>query len=155
MLQHIDLDQWLVIFVGDNGTPANVSPLDHSPGGNLFPYPAKSTCGERGIRVPFILCGAGLPATVSDRMAHVADILPTVAAYLGVLPPSGIDGVNLFGPRRREHVLCGNEAGALSDFCIRTSRYKLRRRGAAPSIVESLYDLQAGLREDAPRGADL
>src|SRR6185503_11166604 len=88
VLSQLDLDDWLVIVVGDNGTPENIAP---------DPNRAKTTTLERGIHVPLFMVGAGLPAGTQTRLCHIADILPTLADYWNVPVPQGIDGIALVG----------------------------------------------------------
>lgn len=141
VLAHVDLASALVFFVGDNGTPSKVSPPDNTPGGSGFKFPGKTTTFERGIRVPFIMAGAGLQPAVSTRLASVVDIVPTVCDYLGVPKPTGIDGVSLVGATRN-YVVCGKDGTyGPSDYCCRTARWKLRYFGDGPARVEEVYDL--------------
>lgn len=150
VLSHVDPATTLVFFVGDNGTPQLVSPPDNTPGGTGFKFPAKTTTFERGIRVPFIVWGAGLQPQVSMRLAHVVDIMPTVCDYLGVTKPIGIDGVSLVGAVRN-YVVCGKDGTyGPSDYCCRTTRWKLRYLGDPPSRVEEVYDLYADPNEHTP-----
>jgi arylsulfatase A-like enzyme len=146
ILGSVDLASTLVVVVGDNGTPNAARPLGHYPEGHpLYPgvynLEAKKTCGERGIRVPFILAGGGLAPKVVPRLAHLADVLPTVADYLGVPAPAGIDGVSLVAPTSRSWVLCGLEHGGFEDWCARTAQFKLRVTGSGTAQTERLFDL--------------
>ena len=45
--------------------------------------------------VPVIFAGAGLPAVTVSRAVTPYDIAPTLAAYLGMKPPSGAIGMPL------------------------------------------------------------
>jgi arylsulfatase A-like enzyme len=134
-LAGIDLDVDGVIFVGDNGTPIQVSP---------DPERSKTTTFERGIHVPLIVAGPGLSGGGCDRLSHIVDVLPTVALWFGVAPPPGIDGLQLFGVGHA-NVVCGTENDDLGhyDRCARGQRFKLRRTGpmAAPPLTEELFDL--------------
>jgi arylsulfatase A-like enzyme len=73
-----DLDDWLVIFVGDNGTPQHFVPV---------PERGKDTCYERGVRVPMILAGGQVvkPDRTSSELVHVVDIYATTAAWMNTL----------------------------------------------------------------------
>ncbi len=42
--------------------------------------------------VPIVFAGSGLEPAVVDRRVHTVDIAPTLAAYLGIKPPSGSVG---------------------------------------------------------------
>jgi hypothetical protein len=46
--------------------------------------------------VPIVFAGAGLQPQTIDRRVHTVDIAPTLAAYLGIKPPSGSVG-NVLG----------------------------------------------------------
>ncbi len=147
VLAHVDLASTLVILLGDNGTPQQVAP---------DPDRAKVSTFERGIRVPFLMAGAGLPAGVSNRLVHIVDVLPTVAHYLGAPPPAGIDGLSVVGKRQHAFVICGQGGGPTvpGDWCARTPRFKLRRTGIAPAMSEEFYDLANDPDEAAPLPAD-
>ncbi len=45
--------------------------------------------------VPIMFAGAGVPSQRISRLVHPADIAPTLAAYLGIKPPSGSVGTPL------------------------------------------------------------
>ncbi|NOT29974.1 MAG: sulfatase-like hydrolase/transferase [Planctomycetes bacterium] len=143
VLEHVDLASTLVILLGDNGTPQNVAP---------DPARAKASTFERGIRVPFLIAGVGLPPGESNRLVHIADVLPTVAHYLRAPPPAGIDGLSVLGKPEHAYVICGQGGGPTvpGDWCARTTRFKLRRTGIAPAITEEFYDLVADPDETAP-----
>lgn len=85
----------LIIVVGDNGTPANVtqSPYD--------PAHAKRTAYEQGIRVPMVVSGpANLitqPGRTCDHLVHVVDVLPTIAAVTLTDLSLGAPGVTFDG----------------------------------------------------------
>ena len=75
----------IIMFSSDNGPHkeggANPDVLNSS--GGL--RGAKRDVYEGGIRVPFIVAGAGIKSNVvSDHLSGFPDILPTVAAYAGV-----------------------------------------------------------------------
>lgn len=150
VLAHVDPATTLLFFVGDNGTPSKVSPPDNTPGGSGFKFPAKTTVFERGIRVPFIVWGAGLQPAVSTRLAHVVDILPTVCDYLGVPKPTGIDGVSLVG-ELRNYVVCGKDGTyGPAEYCCRNARWKLRYVGDGVARIEEVYDLFVDPNEHTP-----
>ena len=93
VLKDLDLDEnTLVIFTSDNGAWFEGSNGDWRQG--------KGTTWEGGYRVPLIACWPGriLPGTVSDAISMNIDILPTVAALVGVPLARGleIDGRNIW-----------------------------------------------------------
>ncbi|NOT29973.1 MAG: sulfatase-like hydrolase/transferase [Planctomycetes bacterium] len=143
VLSNVELAKTLVVLVGDNGTPQQVAP---------DPAKAKVSTFERGIRVPFLIAGVGLPPGESNRLVHIADVLPTVAHYLRAPPPAGIDGLSVLGKPEHAYVICGQGGGPTvpGDWCARTTRFKLRRTGIAPAITEEFYDLVADPDETAP-----
>ncbi|TWT83639.1 Arylsulfatase precursor [Planctomycetes bacterium CA13] len=94
-------DNTMIVFVNDNG---GVSGKDEFGNGtNNGPLDGvKGSPKEGGIRVPFMIAGAGVDAsvqgTVYDKPVHGIDILPTALAAAGApLSPDepNIDGVNL------------------------------------------------------------
>lgn len=113
-----DLEDTLVILVGDNGTPVAVSE------GNFADDRGKGTPYENGIRVPFIVADGGAvaaalvdPASVPSGVwrigdnsvvtdpASVVDLYATLADFLDLgsstcIPGStcGIDSLSLRGP---------------------------------------------------------
>jgi arylsulfatase A-like enzyme len=59
----------------------------------------KQNVYECSVRVPMILAGPGIAANaVDDRVAYLSDLLPTVAALLGLDPPASCEGNPLLGP---------------------------------------------------------
>jgi arylsulfatase B len=97
LLRQVNLGSTTVIFVGDNGSTAQlVVPL-------YDPSRSKSTMYENGIRVPMILAGAGVrqPGRIVDGLVNTVDIFPTVLQLAGIDPktadPGGrrIDGVSM------------------------------------------------------------
>jgi len=75
-------DRTYIFFLGDNGTGRD----------------GKGTVTELGARVPLIVRGPGVAKdTVTDELASVSDIFPTLAKLAGAKLPSDreIDGVSL------------------------------------------------------------
>ena len=85
----------LVIIIGDNGTPANVtqSPYD--------PAHAKRTAYEQGIRVPMIVSGppslVTQPGRTCEHLVHAVDVFATVAAVTLTDLALGAPGVTFDG----------------------------------------------------------
>ncbi|MEO1051055.1 MAG: sulfatase-like hydrolase/transferase [Bacteroidota bacterium] len=73
-------DNTTIIFIGDNGTTAQVvqAPFD--------PDRAKGTLYEGGVNVPFIVSGSGVtnPNRTSDALINVADLFATSLELAGV-----------------------------------------------------------------------
>ncbi|PCJ64828.1 MAG: sulfatase [Bacteroidetes bacterium] len=121
-------DNTLIIFIGDNGTPGNV--LRDYPSGH-----GKSTVYEGGIRVPFIVAGAGVTrkGERESAMVNVADIYATILEMTG----SDLDG-GLNNSLSFKHLLTGTSEQANRDYnyaeikegnkliwAIRNHQYKL------------------------------
>jgi arylsulfatase B len=97
LLKEVSLADTTVIFLGDNGTPAEVT---------ASPYSAKQAKGtpyEGGVRVPLLVAGAGVvaPNRMVERIVSVVDLYPTILKLAGIEPqavlPAGtvLDGVSL------------------------------------------------------------
>jgi len=83
------LDNTIIIFAGDNG-------LELGSHGLL----GKGSVYEESIRVPMIITGPGIAAnTINDHLVYLSDILPTVAALLGLDPPTTNDGNVMLGAK--------------------------------------------------------
>ena len=122
-----ELENTVIIYVGDNGTSRQVSqnfPADHG----------KSTPYQGGVHVPFIVSGAGVSRVNEweDALVHVTDIYATIMELVGAELPGGIYNSLSF-----DHLL-KNEAGPSRaynyseilvnnghNWCIRDSRHKL------------------------------
>ena len=92
ILGGIDLQETLVILVGDNGTPEKV-PFAKAELGR-----GKTTAFEGGIRVPMVWAGAGIPAgSETSALVSFVDVLPTLAARIGVWSKAieDLDGLSL------------------------------------------------------------
>lgn len=92
----------LVIFTSDNGCAPYIGVEDlekmgHFPSGPLRGY--KADAWEGGHRVPFIVRWPGVvePGSVSEQLAHQADVLATLAQVLGTTLPesAGEDSFSL------------------------------------------------------------
>lgn len=97
LFEEVDLATTTVIFIGDNGTPAEVTAKPYS--GKR----AKGTPYQGGVRVPLLVAGADVvaPGRVVPRIVSAVDLYPTILRLAGVDPeavlPAGvaIDGVSL------------------------------------------------------------
>lgn len=130
----------LVIFIGDNGTPGNVS--NDYPDGH-----GKGTVYQGGIRVPMIIAGAGVTrqGERESALVHVADIHATILEVAGVELPGGV-----FNSLSFSHLLTG-EPGPTRDYnyseiieqgvsswAIRGPQYKLIQ---FVDSTQEMYDL--------------
>jgi arylsulfatase A-like enzyme len=154
----------LVVVVADNGTPRSVyRPM-------LLERHAKGSVFEQGINVPMIVAGPGVPAgTHTSALAHVVDLGPTLAEWVGLLPPTNVDGVSLSsvleepeldGPRStvRAEFFWPNFSAQPKrhDRAVRSARYKLIHR---TNHGTRMHDLQSDPNEmvdllQAPLDAD-
>ncbi|HWA75466.1 MAG TPA: sulfatase-like hydrolase/transferase [Polyangiaceae bacterium] len=80
LLKAVDLEKTVVIFIGDNGTPAEVKDKGAKIRGS------KGSAYEGGVRVPFIVTGAGV-----TRRGHADDLVVTTDLYATILSLTGID----------------------------------------------------------------
>jgi arylsulfatase B len=142
LLRSVDLATTTVIFLGDNGTPNEVTarPYDSNH--------AKLRVYEQGVRVPMIVAGAGVvaPGRQVTGLVNTVDLYPTILRLAGIDPstvlPAGtkIDGVSILpyientvttSPRGTAYAekfdLAYNEQW---EHAIRNTRYKLIERAA-------------------------
>jgi arylsulfatase len=98
------------------------------------------------LRVPLVIAGPGVPAGRVEALASGVDVAPTLLAWAGVPPPSGLPGLSLAGaaPPERPAVYAQY---AHRRFAVRTARWKLIE--SAEGRIE-LYDLRndPGEREE-------
>lgn len=145
-----------VLFVGDNGTPANVAEAPYAS------HKVKGTVFEGGIKVPLVAAGPNVWAPGRDVSALVSavDLFATMAELARVLParvlpPSTtIDGVSLV-PHLRGDDVPGRELAFAEIFTgttpdtngsssLRNARFKLiRAYRLAGAPVDQFFDLQA------------
>ncbi len=97
------------------------------------------------IRVPLVIVGPGIPRARVREQAQGIDLFPTVAAVLGLPPPTGLPGQNLLGQRTARPAFSETNRGRLPDgtgvelVCVRTPATKLIW---APAVEHrALYDL--------------
>lgn len=87
-IQEIDLDDTVVFFFGDNGTPQGIT----------SPYPTdhlKGTVYLGGIRTPCIVFGAGIGVGVSNALISGVDFPATAHAIAGIDPdPDMLDSAS-------------------------------------------------------------
>jgi len=100
---------------------------------------------QDSIRVPFIINGPKVPrAHRTDVIPDVADVAPTVLAYLLMEPPSNMTGRPLLIPGAEpRHHLCGDDARVM----IRVGDWKLIAQRGETSIPTALYDLSVDPEE--------
>lgn len=136
-----ELQNTIVVFVGDNGTSGSV----------LQDYPAghgKGTLYQGGVRVPMIVSGAGVSRQGERESAliQVADIYATILEITGADLPGGIYNslsfdhllTNAPGSTRDYNYTEVNEDG-WRGFTIRDTRYKLIE--STSDTTQEFYDL--------------
>jgi arylsulfatase B len=154
LLAHLDdgrLDDTVVIFIGDNGTPAQaVAPP-------VTRRRAKGTVYEGGIRVPLVFAGPGIAQDASTRrLTDTTDLLPTMLAVLEVEAPDGdrpgasllptlVDPTVETGRDTVYSMVSTDEIRSGEGEAIADARWKLIRWADG---TESLYDLDADAWED-------
>jgi len=100
-----------------------------------------STVFDEMLHVPFVLrLPAGSPTSADlDRLASLADIVPTLLATAGARPEDLPDGFNLLAPPALGgRFLIGRTAGDPPLYALRTSRWKLVFAGSG---MGALFDL--------------
>jgi arylsulfatase A-like enzyme len=80
LLKEVDLDDTVVIFIGDNGTPAPVKDTGAHIRGS------KGSAYEGGVRVPFVVAGAGV-----TRRGRADDLVVTTDLYATILSLTGVN----------------------------------------------------------------
>ena len=140
------LNNTVIVFMGDNGTPASVKDSASRIRGS------KQTVYEGGVRVPLIAAGPGV--TRRGRESHLiagADIYATIAQLAGVsLTNNSINNSYSVVPLLSSNQattgrkysfteLCANTGAGTKQFAIRDQRYKLLYNGRA----WEMFDLES------------
>lgn len=140
-------DNTLVIFVGDNGGPANAN----RNGEPDQPFRGRKGDGwEGGKRIPFIVSWpTGLtPDTENQRTYEYpvmhTDIVPTVLAAVGLEVPEQLDGANLL-PYFRGETTGDPHVSLHFNNTARMGKWKFFYK---PEGDHSLYDLEADPLEE-------
>lgn len=140
----------MVIFIGDNGTPA--AAVD----AGVDSAKAKGTVYQRGVRVPLIIAGPQVVngGRVEDALVSGTDLFATIAELTGQTQTTGVDSVTLqpylaatTHPAARTWVYTETFSGSSPDngsAAIRDSRYKLVENAGA---IIGFYDLQNDAEE--------
>ncbi len=148
----------LVIYLGDNGSPADVCSMMHQ---HNEICGGKGKTSDRGTHVPLVCLMPGtIPSnTVQTDLIEATDFLPTIFEAAGLNFPEGyiIDGRSFYPQLKGEkgnprdwmffHFEPMNRRHGLNDLrqirFIRDHRWKLYETG-------ELYDLEADWDEDIP-----
>jgi arylsulfatase A-like enzyme len=142
LLKAVDLEKTVVIFIGDNGTPAEVKDKGSKIRGS------KGSAYEGGVRVPFIISGAGV-----TRRGRADDLVVTTDIYATILSLTGINVSQVNNSYSLKPVLSDKSAtsGRTTSFSETSSGTSNRRYGIKDTrfkIVSNLgkrelYDLVA------------
>jgi arylsulfatase A-like enzyme len=127
LLQHVDMRDTLVIYLGDNGTQANVK----DEGAKL--RGSKMSTWEGGARVPMTIAGAGVTRTGREAaLVNGTDMFATVASAAGIrvrhindsysITPLLTDAAARTGRKFGVTEFCSKQA---SRFAVRDLDYKL------------------------------
>ena len=143
------LDNTIVIFLGDNGSPRSVIDKDVFPASH-----GKKTLYEGGIRVPLIISGKKLlnPNRRSDALVHSVDLFATIAELQGAPLPAFSDSHSvaklLFEDddhqSNRQYNYSEFELHQQTHWAVRNARYKYIRFHDG---TEALFDLTFDLKE--------
>ena len=156
LLEAVDRDQTLVIFMGDNGPPGRVAQAP------LVRGKVKGSLYQGGIQVPLVVAGPGIDRSGQREEALVSstDLFATIAdwarADMDRVPADSRSFAALltggeYAPR--DHIYAQVDNNGLEAWTVRDQRYKLL---VLEDGTEALYDLQADpYEEDAPLQAPL
>jgi arylsulfatase B len=154
LLKSVDLATTTVIFMGDNGTPNEVTASPYNPDH------AKLRVYEQGVRVPMIVAGSGLknPERKLTQLINSVDVYPTILQLAGIDPATVLAGRKIDGVSFLRFIdnsgtaairpwafaekfdLLWNEK---TEYTIRNPRYKLIERAAGLKWpVREFFDLQ-------------
>jgi arylsulfatase A-like enzyme len=146
-------DNTVVIFMGDNGTPAAVKDAGARIRGS------KSGIFEGGIRVPLVVSGAGVTrhGEREDQLVVATDLYATLAE-LGGIPAGEIGNSFSFAPLLTDAAAATGRTVSFSEMCngtqafyaVRNERYKLSYNNG----TWGLYDLVSDPMEATNRFAD-
>ena len=146
LLKNVDLKNTIVIYIGDNGTPANVKDEGSGVRGS------KTSTWEGGAKVPMIVAGAGVTRKGREAaLVNGVDLYATIAAAAGIPITRANDGysiVPLFtdagASTGRNYAFTEFCTGNVARFAIRDREYKLI---FDDSVGWGLFDLLEDPRE--------
>ena len=146
LLKNVDLQNTLVIYIGDNGTPANVKDEGSGVRGS------KTSTWEGGAKVPMMVAGAGVTRKGREAaLVNGVDLYATIAAAAGIPITRANDGYSiapLFTDARastgRDYAFTEFCTGGVARFAIRDKKYKLIFDNA---VGWGLFDLLEDPRE--------
>jgi arylsulfatase A-like enzyme len=121
LLAHIDLTNTIVIYLGDNGTPANVKDEDSKVRNS------KTSVYEGGARVSLVIAGAGVTRRGREAaLVNGVDLYATIASLAGIDLTQANDGYSLTPLLTTAGADTGRRF-SLTEFCSpRAQRFALR-----------------------------
>lgn len=140
LLSEVDLDNTIVIFIGDNGTEAPVKDTGAGVRGS------KSSVYEGGVRIPFIVAGAGVTRRGRENaLVSTADLYATILSLSG-LPLSQVNNSYSIKPLLTDASATSGRTHNFTEMCQGTSQRLYAVRDAQYKLVSvngtySLYDL--------------
>jgi arylsulfatase A-like enzyme len=142
LLRNVDTENTIVIFIGDNGTPARAvqEPVDR--------MRAKGSIYEGGIHVPMIVAGKGVTrhGEREDALINTTDLFATIVDLTGAGTDLIHDSASFrstltsAGTGRRTFAYSEIENDGISQWAIRNERYKLV---SDETGRQELFDLQS------------
>ena len=156
------LQNTLILFLSDNGGPRGQGASN----GSL--RAGKATVYEGGLRVPAVLHWSGrIPPGITDQVATVLDVLPTLAAAVGIdaQTKQPLDGVNLWpalferrNVEREELFFAVQGDAGPKQHAVRLGEWKLVRIGDRESLFQISTDPEETadvIAQHAERASDL
>ncbi len=140
------LENTIVIFMGDNGTPRSVSDIFSN--GH-----AKGSLYEGGVRVPFIVTGKGVSRNGEEEygLTHSVDIFATILELAGNQLDGGIYNSRSFksalscdGTVAKKYNYTDHESDGQLNYAIRSQDYKLITYGDG---TQEFYDISSNVDE--------
>lgn len=127
-------DNTLVILTSDHGDIFGAH-------GGLFNK--ETLLVEETMRIPLVLRWPGcvLPGTRDHRLSSNMDIPATVLAAADAEPHRAMDGIDLLGETRREHLMCETYGCYQKEFVQRLLRWQQYKYVAHYKDSDELYDL--------------
>ena len=138
-------DNTIVIFLGDNGSAANVT--DRS----VFPRQHnKNSMYEGGLRAPLVISGQGVTrqGQREDALVNVTDLFATIASVAGSNVASIYDSVSFAdsftdpGFAGRDHLFIRYRDNDLDGWAVRDANFKvLEQNGGGQEMYDMVTDL--------------
>ncbi|WP_299938388.1 sulfatase-like hydrolase/transferase [uncultured Pelagimonas sp.] len=148
-------DDTIVMFIGDNGSPNQVTR------GFYGDHGAKGSIYEGGTHVPFVVTGPGIDAGRTDAFVQTTDLFTTIAGITGAdaLATHGVDFAPVLagGTTQRDHIYVEHfseyepKTSDVFGWALRMGDHKLVAVEGAEPV---LYDLAADPMEAVDLLAD-